>query len=182
MYGWERSTLLFHQSISCFGDFLHIHSSSNFVVFQCRLLIPQLHFWMSLICRRFFFIIANPFSDGRTIQVSLFFSLVIRVLSLGCNPVTVDENVDVQAVNIQLSKAEMLLYKTKELWLFGKWNPSQILQSDNKTLRICFTYYTLYNKNSKSLTKRPDPWFFNQRCHIFPKIKVIVNIRGVFCF
>lgn len=54
---WVRKInfFLFHQSISCIGDFLHIHSSSDFVVFQCPLLIPQLHFWMSLICRRLFF-------------------------------------------------------------------------------------------------------------------------------
>lgn len=48
-----------------------------------------------------FFIITNPFSDRHTIQVSHFFSLVIRILSLGGNPVTVDENVNAQAVNSQ---------------------------------------------------------------------------------
>lgn len=54
---WVRKInfFLFHQSISCIGDFLHIHSSSDFVVLQYPLWIPQLHFWMSLICRRLFF-------------------------------------------------------------------------------------------------------------------------------
>lgn len=100
--GEKDQLFLFHQSISCIGDFLHIHSSFDFVVFQCLLLIPQLHFWMSLICRRFFFYHCQSFFwRAHHTDLSFFFPLVITILSLGGNTVTVDENVDAQAVNSQ---------------------------------------------------------------------------------
>lgn len=74
---WVRKInfFLFHRSISCIGDFLHIHSSSDFVVLQCPLWIPQLHFWMSLICRRLFFL-SSPilFLTGPPYRSLIFFS------------------------------------------------------------------------------------------------------------
>lgn len=102
VYGWERSTFFCSTKV-----FLAL------VIFFISILAPILLYYSAHLeflnytsgCLWFAggCFLSSPilFLTGPPYRSLIFFSLVIRILSLGGNPVTVDENVDAQTVNSQ---------------------------------------------------------------------------------